>query len=328
MKRRRILTAICIIMMTLPVGLAYSDVTWIHATEESPSYNFSAEQTKCAFFYPPENYGMTRDDTDQKGYNPIQGEFDPFNSVATSEVIEFGGDIRMFAMAMGPDQDGDGNPVNPSDGLKVQACAQIIPDSLNENHGISAHQEVTSWSTRWFKVDQDGYYEISAQLDGVIKFDTFFNSDLHRATEAISALVTLEEMVLGGDGEILSAAQVDEIQIESVTETPASATLILSPTNSDGEQITYRLKGRVNLTSDVANYDWPTASALETIDGTFNLGTPDDPIALTATVTKSATDSSTTGNQGVTSGTSSSSGDSGGGGGGGCFIDAASFHEK
>lgn len=335
MKRRRILTAICIIMMTLPVGLAYSDVTWIHDANEANSYAFSVKQSASEFYYPPATLDSDKANiisTEEfiVSYDESEDDFPPFSTIATREVIAFGGNIpggiRVFDMAKGPDLDGDGNPVNPADGLKVQACTQIIPESLNENHGIRVQRTVRAWSTRWFKVDQDGSYEINANLNGIIEFDDFFNSNWHHATKTILADVTLETEVIDP---VDNQPNVDEIALLEVTmDTPGSTTLSLSPTNSEGEQITYRLKGRVILTSDVSNYDWRTSTALETLNNDFNLGTPDAPIALTATVTKSATDGSTTGNQGVTSGTSSSSGDSGGGGGGGCFIDAASFHEK
>ncbi|WP_300674974.1 hypothetical protein, partial [Desulfoluna sp.] len=87
--------------------------------------------------------------------------------------------------------------------------------------------------------------------------------------------------------------------------------------------------------SDVSNLDLKNGTVLGTIFDPFNLGTPESPLSLTATVTKTTAggsttdDGSTTDNQGtqeVNTGVTPTTEDSGGGGGGGCFIEATSQH--
>jgi hypothetical protein len=332
MRRRRVLAALSILLMTLPTGLAHSDVIWIHAKDDAPSYTFSVGHNEGTFFNNEENYMLPLSDLDQKSTNETQGEFDPFDSVAVGDFIAFGGgpagEVRMYAMAMGPDRDDDTNPANPADGLKVQACAQIIPESLNGNHGISVHQNVWSWSTRWFRVDKETSIELRATLDGTISFDEFDSDDRLYAKKNIYSKVTLEELVInGGTGEIISAKEIASVQ--ATMEAPASTFLILNPTDSEGQQLTYQLKGLINLESDVSNLDLKNEAILATISGPFDLGTPESPLSLTATVTKTTAGGPSTDNQGtqeVNTGVTPTTEDSGGGGGGGCFIEATSQH--
>ncbi|WP_300674618.1 choice-of-anchor U domain-containing protein [Desulfoluna sp.] len=289
MKMPLILTTILALLM-LTTGLAQSNVNWVHDTDQTNSFVFAVEKNGGTFVYLPTNYfkpGVQA--VERKAYNESQGEFDPYNAIAEGEILEFGtsfgGELRMHALAMGPDQDENFNPASPANGLKVQAFAQILPDlTMNPNLGMDITQEVTTWSTRWFTVDEELVYELRAQLGGTVSFDEFFISSRYHATKIIGAEITLEALVVSTTGSIISLESVFSEMVDF--EAPVARNLILSPTTSSDQQITYQLKTRVYLKSEVTNFDWNTSIITGGIDGTFNLGTPESPIALTATIAK------------------------------------------
>lgn len=284
MKKPLIVTMVLVLFM-LTSGPAHSEITWLQGTDEANSFVFSVEKTGGDFIDPDASYLQSLMDDDRKASNKSQGENDPYDAIAEVNLFTFDGDLQLYTMAKGPDQDNSGNPVNPANGLKVQACAQtLLNGTLIENRGAIIEQKVTAWSTRWFTVDEELSYNLQTQLGGTVTFDDFFISIHHHATYTITAEVTLEALVVSETGSVLNVEGVHSQTLDFGS--PSSLSLLLSPTNSSGQQITYQLKTRITLESEMINFDWQRSAATGSIDGTFNIGTPENPIALTATIAK------------------------------------------
>ena len=74
---------------------------------------------------------------------------------------------------MGPD-----NGTSPDNGLQVQAYAQVEVDpSLDQDHGLNVSQEVVTWVTRRFTVNEEFTYSVEALLSGFSDFFTWVDDD-------------------------------------------------------------------------------------------------------------------------------------------------------
>ena len=193
------------------------------------------------------------------------------NQKATSTVSEFGtppGEILLRAGAMGPLSD-----KNPTDGVRVQAFAEILPSDLDAGHGVDVSQRVVSWINRRFSVNSDGNYPFSAHLSGEISFKSFNNGNSYRAGYSFEGTkIELLEIIQLGPG---------EPQIRTLLSLPLSDTTRAQSVNVKLEKgKTYQVKAVLNLESDLVNFNFQNNSVMGRIPGSYRLGSDTAPLVL------------------------------------------------
>ena len=282
----RIISYSIVVLLAFSIANAKADIIWQNDYDQ---FRYGINKNGGIFYYyvPPVTHYSSRQGTEAFAYNPFQGQFDPFDSVAYVEFVEFGrsdipGQITLKALAEGPD-----GGQNPKDGLTVQASAEIIPEGLNGDHGVQLEQDVTSFITREFIVDKDATYTVQSDLAGVVDFDTFNNSDFYKGTYTLSAEVDLEEIVnVGGEDEIRKVSGFPLVLNEATRTRTAKASL--SVKNSQQLDIVYRLKVVIRIQSVLRNIIEPGTIVAGPISGTYNIGDENSPLRLTATLSQGA----------------------------------------
>ena len=107
----------CMVFLGVALGLttAQAAITW---NGDFTTFRYDVNKNGGMFAYPP-SYFSSNQNTQFFYYDPTQGSYDPYTSVASGDLVEFGpsipGEIRMTAMAKGP-----AGGTSPSDGVEVQ----------------------------------------------------------------------------------------------------------------------------------------------------------------------------------------------------------------
>ena len=152
---------------------------------------------------------------------------------------------------------------------------------MDSGNGMDVQQEVVTFIVRGFSVTQNGRYNIRADLSGMIDFDAF-GSGNYFASYDISATAELEQWFeeSGGQKTIDPTFTLKLDLDENARRRVVSVNLITQ--NAQQQNVSYRLKVVLNITSSVRNYDFATRSVLGPISGSFTLGDENSPLKLTA----------------------------------------------
>jgi len=226
-------------------------------------------------------------------YQPSQGLYTPYESIATASLLEFNndpdtipGEIRITAMAKGPDAG-----VNPPNGLLVQAFSEILPSDLNLNHGVDIVQEVVSWVTRRFSVDRDGLYSLNAYLNGLVDFNTFNVGSNYRAAYTVGGTVSLERIVQTGGGIDISMMPGFPLHLND-TERNLDAVVVLVAKDDRDRSVSYQLKVVLELESHLVNFTPAGWAVLGPIpSGFYRLGEEGSPVQLEVSLVERNEDS-------------------------------------
>ena len=278
---KRIVFCVAAIILVLAFTNANAEIAW---EGDFSQFRYAIDHNGGSFFYNPLEYFANPNKTQAYAYLPLQGLTDPYNSIATTDVIAYDkpgvpGQINLKALAKGPD-----GGINPENGLTVQAYADIIPDSLDSGNGMDVQQEVVTFIVRKFSVTQNGRYNIRADLSGMIDFDAF-GSGNYFASYDISATAELEQWIKSGDQETIDPTFTLKLELdENARRRVASANLITQ--NAQQQNVSYRLKVVLNIASNIRNYDFATGAVLGPISGPYKLGDENSPLKLTAVLSQ------------------------------------------
>ena len=255
---------------------ATAGITWDGEFDE---FRFAVQDNGGFFIHiiSPNYVKPSSSDTDECRYSPSQSLTDRYDCVATGNLTEYEappnppGEINLNAMAKGPN-----GGVSPSNGLKVQGYLETVPSGLTLGHGIDINQEVISWVSRKFSVNQSGEYSLSALLNGTVQFNDYENSSNDKALYEVSGEVIIEKII---DSDIFTILILDLDELDStVTEN------VLLENQTNGKSVSYRLKATLYLQSEIVNYDLNRNTVSQTIDQTFKLGSETSPFTLEAKI--------------------------------------------
>ena len=274
--KKVLIVIVSAVVMLLPLSMAIGAVNW---QNQYTQFAFNIDSNGGLFVHIPSQYFQANSQaTDYYAYLPSQGQSDPYTSIAEGELSEFAGlpaQFSMNAMAMAT-----GTSTSPADGLEVRACAQSIPVGLDMNYGVDVEQRVISWVSRYFTVTEAGTYELKGDLSGMVDFNSFNINSQYLANSSITAVISIDELVL--DGSTISTSY-EVVSIPVTLGTPVSQPVNLSIVNASSQVVTYQLKVNLLLETAITNYNW-SGSIEGLISGTFNVGTPAAPIILSASV--------------------------------------------
>ena len=236
------------------------------------------------FYYLAEQYYRTYNQ--QVTWNESSAQF---CSVAEAKINEFeniplpGSRIDLEVIAKGPDCNANQQSIIPN-GIMVQASLDTTARLLDEQQGVDIAQEATSWFTRRFEVDQEETYKVRVDLvTGTIEFDSFTTSEVYQAYYLIKAEVTLHQIV--GTGDQMSITSMPGFPVY-LDETNRSTTIDvqLKPFNDQLQKITYQIKSQLTLKSRITNFDQKTFFVEGDVNGTYHVGTVEDPLRLQAVI--------------------------------------------
>jgi len=274
------------LLLVLSFSNGHAQTQW---ADDFESFTYNIISNGGTFSNEPASWLEAPSSSCSKSYNYSQGETDPYDSVCEEEVINLPDQrIRMSAMAKGPD-----GGTNPENGLKVQAYAQIEFESPpNQDDGLMVAQKIRTWVSRQFTVTEEYTYKVEGSLSGEVDFFTWVDGDdpLFHFSEFLSATVSVIQLTLNEDDEVV-VTPVTTLTVDAF-EKEESETLILSPPNQDGYPA-YQLKPQIFIETEIVNMDFmygniPPDSIDHLNDNNFYIGTPDEPVALEATIRKVA----------------------------------------
>ena len=276
----RIYAFIILVLSALPLTHVQADIL------QGPDYyqfRYSVDLNGGTFIYPPGPYfNPGYHETETHYHDPTKGSTADYDAVALGELVEFTafpGEIRMNAMAKGPD-----NGINPEDGLRVQAYAEVIPVGLGASHGVDVSQQVVSWISRRFTVAKEGDYTLDAYLNGESDFDAFDNGITYQATYAVMGEVTLEELVIVGQ-QVIEIKTVPGFPVEldeDFDSQSIEAHLVVK--NEEQQDVTYQLKVVLKLTSRLINFNYGNGQIQGALAGDYQLADENQPFELVTTV--------------------------------------------
>ena len=288
---KRILTFLFFLLLFTGISGVNAAIIW----QNNPDYEqfqYAINKNDGLFIYSPAQYLSSVQRTQFFAYNPTQGYYDPFGSVASGNFVEFSrsdipGQLTVKAITKGPD-----GGQNPSNGVAVQALTDIVPDQLTINHGVRIEQQINSFMVRNFSVDQDDQYTVIANLTGLINFDEFVNSTSDQATFKIGADVHLEELTEGLGGMPI-IREVDGFPV-LLDENNRSKNVLVDLVKQDSLQrnVSYRLKVVLRIENFVTNLNLSQGTSITApIAGTYQIGTLEEPLQLTALIGQDIVDS-------------------------------------
>ena len=279
MMRNTICTLIIALAMSfitggLP-GAAVAGIIW--DDDDFEEFRFAVEENGGFFQYAPTAYLRNSFDEEECAYRPTQSQTDSYDCVANGNLAEFTtppGDIWLNGMAKGPD-----GGVSPPNGLIVQGYLETIPSGLGFEHAVDVNQSVISWVSRNFSVDQEGEYNLSASLRGLVQFDDYDDGAFDRAFYDVSGEIMLEEII---DGDVFALPGFP-LALDDLNPTTAEDVPLRTQTNA-GQPVSYQLKITLTLQSEIVNYNLATNTVSRIIDGTFELGSESSPYTLEAKI--------------------------------------------
>ena len=279
MMRNTICTLIIALAMSfitggLP-GAAVAGIIW--DDDDFEEFRFAVEENGGFFQHAPTEYLRNSFDEEECVHRPTQSQIEQYDCVANGNLAEFTtppGDIWLNGMAKGPD-----GGLSPPNGLIVQGYLETIPSGLGFEHALDVNQSVTSWVSRNFSVDQEGEYNLSASLRGLVQFDDYDDGAFDRAFYDVSGEILLEEKI---DGDVFTLPgfplALDDLNTTTAEDVP------LRTQTSAGQPVSYRLKITLTLQSEIVNYNLATNTVSRIIDGTFELGSESSPYTLEAKI--------------------------------------------
>jgi hypothetical protein len=167
------------IFLALACPPAHATITWDAAYQ---TFHYSVHNGG-QFYYKPTN-----------DYKPASYadavEDSTYGAAASATLSEFAavpGAITLNSTAKGGS--------NLTDGLQVQAFAEIVPDSLTTDHGVDSAQGVVSYVTRRFRVSADPWRPYNVQIDvtGVVSFNDFYYGPSWLGTHSVQGTVEVYE---------------------------------------------------------------------------------------------------------------------------------------
>ena len=273
---------LALVLLSISSGLPCEAVAGITWDGQFNQFRFDVEDNGGFFQYEPTEYINTNAfDTEECGYFPTQGQIDDYQCVANGDLTQFNpvpddipGEIQLNAMAKGPD-----GGVSPPNGLKVQGYLETIPSGLNSNHAIDMAQTVIAWVSREFSVDQEGEYLLSSKLKGLVQFDAYDNGPFDYADYTVIGSITLEEII---DDNVFQLSGFPLFVSE--TNPSIAKSILLRTQTSGGQAVSYRLKIKLDLQSEIVNFNLVNQTVSQTIAGTFELGSESAPFTLEAKI--------------------------------------------
>lgn len=275
MKRVTVLAAIVFLMAWIqPVCAA---IIW--QVEDFEQFRFAIENNGGSFYYSGGYFAPGSEDKETFAYNPSQSQTDPYTSVATGNLTEFGpvpGEIQLDAMAAGPD-----GGINPDNGLAVQGYLEVSSTDLTAEHGIDVQQRVITFVSRQFRVDADGDYPLEALLTGTADFNSFFQNDNYRSAFDVEGTVTLELLVPDENRIEMMAGFPLVLSLDTPSQT-VDVPLIQQTGNLN--DVYYQLKVRLVLETELDNFWLFNFSIQGPLDTNYSLGSAAAPFRLQAVI--------------------------------------------
>ena len=276
--KRSLLMAICIVL-SLSIGDVRAAIVW----QDDPAtpyqqFRFDVAKNQGTFGSSELSYYPFLRDEEFFAYDPANSYFDSYDSVATGNIVVFDSDpeeVRLNAMAKGPD-----GGVAPPYGLVVQGYLETIATGLTMDNRMDSQQQVASFIGRRFKVDEDGDYTITADLNGLVNFAAFDQGSSNQATYNVSGSVTLTQII----GNSFTTVPGFPLSL-SDTEPSKNITVPLVIMNQSLQNITYQLTISLQLNNHIVNFDQGSFQVLRVIDGSYQLGSADSPFKLNARIT-------------------------------------------
>ncbi len=187
--KRQIGSLALVLFVFLSFATAGAAITW---DGDFATFRYDVSKNGGNFAYPP-SYFTSNQNTELFYYDPTQGRYDPYNSTALGDLVEFfgssPGEVRMTAMAMGP-----AGGISPSNGVEVQAFTEVALTGLTTSNCLGVSQKAITWVNRQFSVDSEEEYTLEASLNGLINFNAF-GAGPYAATYSLSGEVALTEIV-------------------------------------------------------------------------------------------------------------------------------------
>jgi hypothetical protein len=267
------LQAILIFVLCVPVEASLETV-------DNPSldYEYKIYENGGFFRYPSPFYLVGHNEAKAS----CDADTDPIDCQASGTLVEFEaseipGEVRMLAFAAGPE-----GGTNPTNGLQVQAAAQLIPDSLDANHAVDVDQRVITFMTQDFQVTEPETFTLIMDLTGSSTFDAFDNgtSPPWLAEATTTFVVDLKER------HMLEGAQQDLVQVSgfpiTLTESePQQSVVIDMIAETSGPQVysvQYKLSVKIILETEIVNFNGPEEVSYGLLSGNYNLATVEDPL--------------------------------------------------
>lgn len=239
------------------------------------SFNYKIFQNGGEFIYSPSWY-YNHDIGVSSG-----GECFSSPAVSTNEGFDetVPGSMSLNGMA--------GGNLSGDDTIVVRACAGIdYASELNEpnhfntdHHAVQVHQNVLANIDKIFRVDTDGYCDVTASLAGLVNFDSFSTSDNLYARYELTGRVSLLEFredIEGGVAGIVEFVLDNETRSGAIEGIPVFAPEV-------GNDIYYKMHAGLLLKTWVQNVDYTPPFKSFELDGPFQLG-GDNPLVLTASM--------------------------------------------
>ena len=162
---------------------------------------------------------------------------------------------------------------------------------MTGSHGMDMQQNVVTYIVRKFSVTQNGRYTIRADLSGMIDFDAFGSGnyfasyDIGPAPPGIGTFAELEQWIKSGDQETIDPTFSLKLDLdENTRHRVASVNLITQ--NAQQQNVFYRLKVVLSITSKIRNFDFATGTVLGPISSSYKLGDENSPLKLTAVLSQ------------------------------------------
>ena len=264
-----------VILCVATVSDLRAEITW---NETATEFNYSID-IQSTFYYAQNQYLGEYTD------NPIKNEASwPYNSVAEIEHYEFedipepGSGVLLQAQAMGPE-----NGIDPPNGLKVQAFLSTVAEGLNDQQGVDIDLEAVSRVIRRFEVNKQENYTVRMELTGLTDYDEFYTNDQYRAEYSIQTEVRMEQIVGTGDQMVVQTVPGFPVNLDESNRRELVA-VQLRPYDDQLRAITYRIKTELKLNSRIDNLTFQSLLVSGDVNGNYQLGSPQAPFALTATL--------------------------------------------
>lgn len=256
-----------------------AEITW---TTTEFDYSITNQST---FLYSQNQYFNTNNEFILK--EDLTSSYD---SVAETQILEYqnipdpGSGLQIVAMSMGPEEG-----IDPPNGIKVRAFLNTVAQGLNDTQGADITLEAVSRIVRRFTVNRQENYSIHINLTGLVDYNSFFFSDQYQAWYGIQTEITLEQIVGTGDQIVTTTMPGFPVNL---TESVSSATIeaLVRPTDSNLNQITYRIKCELKLKSRIDNLTLQNYTVGGNVNGDYKLGSSESPFTILLSLTLGGAD--------------------------------------
>ena len=284
-------TAVLVLMLFLTSGTELrAEITWL----ENDTEFFYRMRNQSAFYYEPDTY-INFYNQDIVKYEA----FNPYNSVAETQFTEFkdfpqpGSGVYTQAKAMGPpDGTGPQNGTNPPYELSVQAFLSTVASDLNTQQGVDINLlSAESRVIHFFEVNRKQEYSVKLELSGLVDFDAFDSGDNYQASYELKTEVKVDQVIGSGEQTQIDTLPGFPVKLNESNRT-ATRTIQLRPVDDQNRAITYRIQVELKMNCRIDNFDFRTENVEGNISGDYQVGSPQAPFILKATLKPGTGDTS------------------------------------